>query len=96
MPGTPVSLIFDVFRVRDVPAYVEKGYSIVSLRKTTVSRKLIDACRERGIQAYVWTVDDEEEMRKFISWGVDGIYSNRPGVLKELLRNADFGMRNET
>jgi glycerophosphoryl diester phosphodiesterase len=87
MPALPVSLIFDVFTARDVPAYGEKGYAIVSLRKTTATRKLINACHERGIQAYVWTVDDEKEMRKFISWGVDGIYSNRPGVLKTVVEN---------
>ena len=39
----------------------------------------------RVFQIYVWTVDEEDEMRKFISWGVDGIYSNKPAVLKNLL-----------
>jgi glycerophosphoryl diester phosphodiesterase len=96
MPRLPVSLIFDVFALRDVPVYGEKGYTIISLRKMTVSEKLVEACHERGIQVYVWTVDEEEEMKKFASWGVDGIYTNKPGVLKELLRNADFGMRNKT
>jgi glycerophosphoryl diester phosphodiesterase len=59
------------------------------LRKNTVTEKLLAACHEQEIQVYVWTVDDEEEMRTFISLGVDGIYSNKPGVLKRLLRNAD-------
>ena len=94
MPHVPASLIFDVFPVRDIPAYGEKGYRIISLRKKTVSEKLVGACHEWGIQVYVWTVDEEEEMKRFASWGVDGIYTNRPGVLKELLRNPDFGMRN--
>jgi glycerophosphoryl diester phosphodiesterase len=86
LPRLPVSLIFDFFTARDVPVYAKKGYSIISLRKRTVSERLIEACHERGIQAYVWTVDEEEDMKKFASWGVDGIYTNRPGVLKELLK----------
>ncbi|MGE5174134.1 MAG: glycerophosphodiester phosphodiesterase [Betaproteobacteria bacterium] len=90
MPRLPTSLIFDMFTVRDVPLYSEKGYKIISLRKMTVSEKLIDVCHEHGIQVYVWTVDEEGEMQKFTSWGVDGIYSNKPGVLKELLRVAEF------
>ncbi len=79
----PTSMIFDVFAARDVPSYKERGYRIISLRKKTVSEKLVDACHEQGIDVYVWTVDEEDEMRKFISWGVDGIYSNKPAVLKE-------------
>jgi glycerophosphoryl diester phosphodiesterase len=30
-------------------------------------------------------VDDEEEMKKLISWGVDGIYSNKPGLLRTVV-----------
>jgi glycerophosphoryl diester phosphodiesterase len=89
MPSLPTSLIFDVFAVRDAPAYKARGYRIVSLRKKTVNEALLAACHEQGFQVYVWTVDEEEEMKQFITWGVDGIYSNRPGVLKELLRNYD-------
>ncbi len=58
---------------------------MISLRKKTVNEKLVAACHEQGLKIYVWTVDEEDEMRKFIAWGVDGIYSNRPGVLKKLL-----------
>jgi glycerophosphoryl diester phosphodiesterase len=75
--------------VRDVAAYGAKGYPIISLRKRTVGERLIEACHEQGIQVYVWTVDEEDEMKKFASWGVDGIYTNRPGALKQLLRNAE-------
>ncbi len=83
MPQLPTSVIFDVFTVRDVPSYGEKGYKIISLRKMTVSENLVEVCHGQGIQVYVWTVDEEDEMRKFVSWGVDGIYSNKPGLLKE-------------
>ncbi len=86
MPHVPTSLIFDVFTVRDVPLYRERGYTIISLRKTTVSEKLVEVCHGQGIQVYVWTVDDEDEMLKFISWGVDGIYSNKPEILKEAVK----------
>ena len=93
MPSIPTSLIFDVFGIRDVPQYKGRGYKIISLRKKTVSQELVAACHEQGIQIYVWTIDDENEMKQFISWGVDGIYSNRPGVLKKVVQstNSDSG-----
>jgi glycerophosphoryl diester phosphodiesterase len=87
LPALPTSVIFDDFTIRDVRAYQARGYALVSLRKKTVDEKLIAACHEQGIRVYVWTVDDEAEMKTLIQWGVDGIYSNKPGVLKELLRN---------
>ncbi len=90
MPTMPTAVIYDVFSTHDVTNYKKQGYRIISLRKNTVSEKIITACHEERIDVYVWTVDDEDEMQKFISLGVDGIYSNRPGVLKTLL------MRRET
>ncbi len=85
LPQVATSLIFDVFAIHDVPSYADKGHEIISLRKRTVSKKLVDACHENGIDTYIWTVDEEEEMRKLISWGVDGIYTNKPAVLKEVI-----------
>lgn len=81
----PVSLIFDTFFPHHVSAYRAKGYSYISLRRTTVTEKLVTACHKHGIKVYVWTVDDEEEMSKLISWGVEGIYTNQPAVLMKLL-----------
>jgi glycerophosphoryl diester phosphodiesterase len=88
MPGALTSMIFDNFSIRDISTYKKQGYDLISLRKKTVSKKLIAACHEQGIQVYVWTVDDDREIKKLIGWGVDGIYSNKPGLLKEVVRNS--------
>lgn len=95
LPLLPTSLIFNVFSVRDVRPYHEQGYAVISLGSATVSEKLIAACHEQGIAVYVWTVDEEDEMRKFISWGVDGIYSNRPGVLKKIVQSSESPVKRE-
>ena len=41
--------------------------------------------QERGWKVQVWTVDNEEDMRRFIRWGIDGIITNRPSLLKVVL-----------
>ena len=33
----------------------------------------------------VWTINDPDEMRAFIAMGVDGITTDRPDVLNEVL-----------
>ncbi len=85
MPNATVSGVFDVFSSDQVGAYRKMGYHCISLKRQTVTPELVARCHERSIQIYVWTVDEEEDMRRFISWGVDGIYSNDPAALKKVV-----------
>ena len=85
MLDLPVSGIFDTFVPAEVNKYKSMGYGIISLRKKTVTRELVSACHDQKIKVYVWTVDEENEIRRFIEWGVDGMYSNKPMVLKRVV-----------
>jgi len=85
LPTMQVSGIFDTFVPAEVSTYSSMGYGFISLRKRTVTRELVSACHDRKIKVYVWTVDEEDEIRRFIEWGVDGMYSNQPGVLKRIV-----------
>ena len=84
-PFIAISGIFDSFTMKDLAAYRAKGYSLISLKKQTVSRELMKACHDQGIKVYVWTINNEDEMEKFVAWEVDGIYTNKPSILKGLL-----------
>ncbi len=55
-------------------------------RLTIVDKRLIMASRRRGIEVHVWTIDEPEQMRELIDLGVDGIMTDRPGVLRDVLR----------
>lgn len=85
LPRVPTAVIFDDFALPEVGAYEKTGCGFISLRKKTVTRELVAALHDRGIKVYVWTVDEEAEMKKLVTWGVDGIYSNKPGVLKNAM-----------
>jgi len=85
MLDLPVSGIFDTFVPAEVRKYRSMGYSFISLRKKTVTRELVSACHDQKIKVYVWTVDEEDEIKRFIEWGVDGMYSNKPMVLKRVI-----------
>jgi glycerophosphoryl diester phosphodiesterase len=84
-PSIETSGIFDSFTVKNLASYRAKGYNMISLRRQTVNRDLITVCHDQGVKVYVWTIDDEHEMKKFIDWEVDGIYTNKPSILKGLL-----------
>jgi len=85
LPEARCAVIYDTFSLRHVAAYRAKGYSLVSLRKNTVTEPLVRACHGQGVCIFVWTVDTEEEMKRCIDWKVDGIYTNRPALLKQVL-----------
>ena len=50
-----------------------------------VTPELIRAAHERGLRVDVWTIDTEADMRRLLGYGVDGIMTDRPDVLAELL-----------
>ncbi|MDO9526521.1 MAG: glycerophosphodiester phosphodiesterase [Gemmobacter sp.] len=50
-----------------------------------VTPRFVRAAHARGILVQVWTVDDAAEMERLIAMGVDGIMTDRPSVLKQVL-----------
>ncbi len=47
--------------------------------------ELIEAAHAEGLAVYVFTVDEEQEMRSLLDLGVDGIFTNFPDRLRALL-----------
>ena len=50
-----------------------------------IDRKLIESAHAHGLQVHVWTVNSRSEMGELLDLGVDGIITDRPDVLKEVL-----------
>ncbi len=85
LPELDCAVIYDTFTSRHIKAYRSRGYGLISLRKNAVTEALVNACHARGLRIFVWTVDDEDEMKRCITWKIDGIYTNRPSLLKALI-----------
>jgi glycerophosphoryl diester phosphodiesterase len=51
-----------------------------------VDAKLVRAANTRGLQVHVWTIDDEGEMERLMSLGVHGIMTDRPALLRDVLK----------
>ncbi|MFN4100676.1 MAG: glycerophosphodiester phosphodiesterase [Pararhodobacter sp.] len=50
-----------------------------------VTPRFMRAAHRRGVQVQVWTVDDAAEMHALLDMGVDGLMTDRPTLLKEVL-----------
>jgi glycerophosphoryl diester phosphodiesterase len=68
------------------PQYRE--YQVPELAGSTrvVSPRFVRYAHEAGLPVKVWTVDEAEDMRRLLSWGVDAIISDRPDVAVELVK----------
>jgi glycerophosphoryl diester phosphodiesterase len=53
-------------------------------------KKLIDGAHRLGMEIHYWTIDDPKTMEKLIDAGADGILTNRPDLLLELLEEKGF------
>jgi glycerophosphoryl diester phosphodiesterase len=51
-----------------------------------VSPRFVRDAHAAGCVVQVWTVDEEPDVRRLISWGVDGIISDRPDIAVPVVR----------
>jgi glycerophosphoryl diester phosphodiesterase len=54
-------------------------------RVRLVDERFVAAAHRWGLQVHVWTIDDAGEMERLLDLGVDGIMTDRPGVLRDVL-----------
>lgn len=52
---------------------------------TVMTPAFVQAAHARNLAVEPWTINDAETMRKFIEWGVDGIITDRPDIMMEVL-----------
>lgn len=51
-----------------------------------VTKRFVATAHAAGIAVHVWTVNEESEMVRLLDLGVDGIVTDRPTLLREVLR----------
>jgi glycerophosphoryl diester phosphodiesterase len=68
-------------RVAQVPV----SYDVGSINVTVVNERFVRNAHRRGAAVHVWTIDDPAEMHRLLDLGVDGIMTDRPEILRDVL-----------
>lgn len=53
--------------------------------RQVLTPRLVDEAHAHNVAIHVWTVDQEDDMRRLLDWGVDGLITDRPDRLARVL-----------
>jgi glycerophosphoryl diester phosphodiesterase len=88
-PDVPVGLLFAGGPPREAPLADAAGWADQAnpALGDVPDAALVDLIHSYGLETHVWTVNDATNMRKAIRFGVDGVITNFPQLLRDVLRN---------
>jgi glycerophosphoryl diester phosphodiesterase len=84
-PSSPWTAGFHVSRYGgSIPRMVKAaGGAVWSPYYSETTRGQVKEAQALGLKVVVWTVNTPADMRRMIEWGVDGIISDRPDLLRK-------------
>ncbi|WP_371806052.1 glycerophosphodiester phosphodiesterase [Candidatus Lokiarchaeum ossiferum] len=60
---------------------IPEGYLFLKI----VKPEFIIFAHHMGIAVHIWTINDAKDMRRLLQWGVDGIFTDHPKILLEVV-----------
>jgi glycerophosphoryl diester phosphodiesterase len=66
-----------------------RGYQVCEIAGSTrvVSPRFIEMSHRAGLAVQVWTVNEEPEARRLLSWGVDALITDRPDLMRPVVHD---------
>ena len=86
-PDVPVGLLFaggppSEAQLADAATWAEQANPALG----DMTEATVDQIHGYGLETHVWTVNGGQDMRRAVNWGVDGVITNYPQVLRDILR----------
>lgn len=93
MPEVPAGVLFgnpgttdDVERAQNmIRTALRSNAQVVAVNYGAVTPEFVRYIQARGLNVWVWTVNGQGDMERMIQAGVDGIITDYPEILRELL-----------
>ncbi len=84
--GIKTAVVVNTFDNDPVTLCEKLGASAYNPNVTTMNYQQIKPLRQKNVDVYVWTVNDETTMRNLIEAGVSGIFTDYPQLLRKILK----------
>ncbi|MET7330559.1 glycerophosphodiester phosphodiesterase family protein [Nonomuraea sp. NPDC005650] len=85
LPDVPIGLL-GTPSTADLPG-LAKFADQINPPYTSLSASYVRRVHDLGMEVLAWTVDNPDTMRRMLSYRVDGIITNKPDVLDDLLKD---------
>ena len=85
-PDVPVGLLYGAKPTDADIAAAATWAEEVNPALGVIDEATVDKIHTAGMETHVWTVNAGQDMRRAINWDVDGIITNYPQVLRDILR----------
>lgn len=72
------------------------GADIISPYYTEISKQDVDEAHSLGMKVVPWTVNNEKDMNMLLDMGIDGIISDKPWLLKQVLEKRNIKLHTPT
>ncbi len=59
----------------------KQGFGYIHVPHRCITKKMLKEAKKLHIKVYAWTVNDKKQIKKLLSWGVDGIISDESKLL---------------
>ena len=87
-PDVPVGLLYGTKPSELDIAAASTWAEQVNPALGAIDRATVERVHAHGMEIHVWTVNAGSDMRRAITWGVDGVITNYPQVLRDILRRS--------
>ena len=85
-PSFPVGLLFDGIKLRGIGEEMRRtGIECYHPSFSILDDQAVAELKAAGRRINVWTVNEEDGMRRCIEWGIDGLITNEPVKARRLL-----------
>ena len=76
-----------------VPAMIKAaGGTIWSPNYNNIDERAVQRAHDVGLQIIPWTVNETADMRRLIDWGADGIITDYPDRLREVMKERGIAL----
>jgi glycerophosphoryl diester phosphodiesterase len=90
LPEVPIGLIFSAETRDPIGLAREMGAEVLLPAISQLSRELVIGAHQYQMKVFCWTANTEQEVRKAVSDGADGIISDDPCATRAILRVLDI------